>query len=253
MSQLFNPMSLSWSVWFITLAVAFLAGLSKSGLKGIVMLGIPVLAFLYGAKQSTGILLPFLVMGDLLAIKMYWAHADWKHVVKLLPFAVVGVLIAVFTGNYIDDRQFKVSMATILLLCILLILYNDLRKSPNSILHHPKVLPVFGLAGGFATMIGNLASPVFSLYLLTLKLPKKEFIGTGAMFYLTLNLFKLPFHVWTWNTITLSSFQMCFFMLPVVVLGFVIGSRLVRLIPESAYRYFILIVTAISSFMLYFK
>lgn len=253
MLEFINPMSLTWSVWTITLSIAFLAGLSKSGMKGAIMLGIPVLAVIYGARESTGILLPFLIMGDLLAIRFYWKHAQWRHVVRLLPWAVVGVLVAVFVGKYLDDALFRVCMASILLMSVVLILWNDVRKRDNNLLQHPRVLPLFGLLGGFATMIGNLAGPVFSLYLLTLKLPKKEFIGTGAMFYLTLNFFKIPFHVWSWKTISLPSAQMNLVMLPALLLGFFVGSRIVRLIPESAYRYFVLIVTFISAFMLYFK
>lgn len=253
MVQLINPLLLAWNVWLVTLLVAFMAGLSKSGIKGIVMLGIPVLAILYGAKQSTSILLPFLIMGDLLAIRFYWHHAKWAHVIKLLPYAIVGVVVAVFVGKYIDDKLFKICMASVLLLSVSLIVINDLRRSPRNLLQHPRVLPVFGLVGGFATMIGNLAGPVFSLYLLTLKLPKKEFIGTGAMFYLTLNIFKIPFHIWSWHTITFDTLQMNLVMFPIVLIGFALGSRMVRLIPESAYRYFVLGITAISALMLYFK
>lgn len=102
-------------------------------------------------------------------------------------------------------------------------------------------------------MIGNLAGPVFSLYLLTLKLPKKEFIGMGAMFYLTLNIFKIPFHIWSWHTITFDTLQMNLVMFPIVLIGFALRSRMVRIIPESAYRYFVLGITAISALMLYFK
>jgi len=37
-----------------------------------------------------------------------------------------------------------------------------------------------GITGGFVSMIGNLAGPILGLYLLAMRFPKKEFIGTGA-------------------------------------------------------------------------
>ena len=253
MFEILNPLAVSWPVWFATLGIAFMAGVSKSGLKGLIMIGIPILAGLYGAKQSTGILLPFLIFGDIMAIHLYFKHANYRHMVRMLPFAVVGILVAVYTGKYINDRQFTHVMATVVLVGLVLILVNDLSKSKESILKHKAISPIFGLGGGFATMIGNMAGPIFSLYLLTLRLPKKEFIGTGAMFYLTLNLFKVPFHMASWGTITLKSLWMNVVMLPVVVLGFAVGSRIVRYIPEHIYRYLILVVTAVSAAMLYFK
>ncbi|MFT3741061.1 MAG: sulfite exporter TauE/SafE family protein [Breznakibacter sp.] len=253
MYEIINPLAVSWPVWFGTLGIAFFAGVSKSGLKGLIMIGIPILAGLYGAKQSTGILLPFLIFGDILAIRLYFKHANYRHMVKMLPYAVVGILLAVYTGKYINDKQFTHVMATVVLVGLALIVVNDLSKSNESILKHKAISPIFGMGGGFATMIGNMAGPIFSLYLLTLRLPKKEFIGTGAMFYLTLNLFKLPFHFVSWGTMTWQSLWMNVVMLPVLLLGFVAGSRIVRYIPEKLYRHLILLVTSISAIMLYWK
>ena len=72
MYDILNPLHSDWTTWSLTLLCAFLVGVSKSGLKGTGMLAIPVLAHLYGGKASVGILLPFLIMGDLLAVKFYF-------------------------------------------------------------------------------------------------------------------------------------------------------------------------------------
>ena len=40
-----------------------------------------------------------------------------------------------------------------------------------------------GLLGGFATMIGNSAGPVFTLYFLAMRLSKNEFIGRIKGFF----------------------------------------------------------------------
>lgn len=253
MLEIINPLGVSWGVWFATLGIAFMAGVSKSGLKGLIMIGIPIMAGLYGAKLSTGILLPFLIFGDLMAIHLYYKHANYRHMIKLLPYAVIGILAAVFTGSFINDKQFAVIMATVILVGLGLILLNDLLAREKSILQNRFVSPLFGLGGGFATMIGNMAGPIFSLYLLTLKLPKKEFIGTGALFYITLNLFKVPFHFTVWGTMTWASVWMNVVMLPAVFLGFATGSRIVNYIPETWYRYLVLAMTAAAAVMLYFK
>lgn len=253
MLDFINPLGVSWNAWFITLAVAFLAGVSKSGLKGIVMVAIPIMANLYGAKESTGILLPLLIFGDLFALKIFFKNSKIKLILKLFPYAAVGVIIAVIAGNYLENSQFLYVIATILLICVILIIYSDIRKGKQSVFDKPFVSPLFGLSGGFATMMGNLAGPIFNLYLISMRLPKKEFIGTGAFFFLILNLFKVPFHYFSWGSITLDTLQMNMVMIPAIYVGSLIGSRVVNYIPEKGYRYFILIITSISAIMLYWK
>jgi uncharacterized protein len=251
MLELINPLNVTWYVWFMTLFVAFIAGVSKSGLKGLVMIGIPILAQLYGAKESTGIILPFLIFGDLFALREYSKSSNKGMVYKLFPYAIIGILGGTFAGNYLNNEQFTFAIASIILVCVGLIIYTEFKPIKGSIFDHPIVSPIFGLAGGFATMVGNLAGPIFSLYFLSMKLTKRQFIGTGALFYLFLNLFKVPFHCISWGTINRSSFQMNLVMLPAVYLGSIVGEKVVNYIPEKEYRYFILTVTAISAVLLY--
>ncbi len=60
--SIINPLQVSWGIWFITLGCAFINGLSKSGLKGVGMVTIPILAYFYGGMMSAGLLLPFLIL-----------------------------------------------------------------------------------------------------------------------------------------------------------------------------------------------
>lgn len=94
----------------------------------------------------------------------------------------------------------------------------------------------FGITGGFSTMIGNTAGPIMSLYLLAMQLPKNVLIGTGAWFFLVINLFKIPFHIFVWKTVTVDSFSINLMLWPVILLGGFIGVRLVRIIPEKTFQ-----------------
>ncbi|WP_343993177.1 hypothetical protein [Terrabacter terrae] len=51
---------------------------------------------------------------------------------------------------------------------------------------------VTGLGSGFATMTGNAAGPVMTLYLVGQGIEKRRFLGTGALFF-GVNLRKVPF------------------------------------------------------------
>ncbi len=253
MLEILNPLHTTWNTWFITLFCAFLIGLSKSGLKGVAMVAIPVLAFLYGGKASVGIMLPFLIMGDAMALSFYFKSGKIKYILKLIPWAIIGILVAVYVGNLINDQQFKTTIAVAILICLALLIYNEFRKSKVKLTDNKVFSGSLGLMGGFATMMGNAAGPIFNLYLLSMRLPKESYIGTGAWFYIFLNCFKVPFHILSWNTINWQTIQMNVIMFPALFVGALIGKKVVSYIPERTYRYLIFTVILLSAILLFFK
>jgi uncharacterized membrane protein YfcA len=100
-------------------------------------------------------------------------------------------------------------------------------------------------------MVGNLAGSVMAVYLLSMRLPKNEYIGTTAWFFMVVNWFKVPFHVFSWHTITLNSFLLDVLMLPAIGIGAWLGIIIVRQIPEHVYRWFVIVMTLVAAtFML---
>jgi uncharacterized membrane protein YfcA len=89
-----------------------------------------------------------------------------------------------------------------------------------------------------------------ALYLLSMRLPKNAFIGTGAWFFLIINWFKIPFHIFVWETITLDSFLLDLSAIPFIILGAFLGIKIVKLIPEKTYRYFVILSTAAASILM---
>ncbi|TRX71697.1 sulfite exporter TauE/SafE family protein [Carboxylicivirga sp. M1479] len=250
--NIINPLNSDWTTWAITIICAFFIGVSKSGLKGLSMFVIPLFAHLYGGKASVGIILPCLLMGDLMALRFYYKSANIKLILKLIPPAIIGIIIAVIIGSKISDAQFKITMGTAILFCLGLLLINEF-KGKIDISGSKLFSNSLGLTGGFATMIGNAAGPIFNLYLLSMRLPKAAFIGTGAWFYLLLNSFKIPFHVLSWQTINGQTFQLNLLMFPILILGTFVGKKIVGYIPEKPYRYFIYTITLLSAILLFIK
>ena len=129
---------------------------------------------------------------------------------------------------------------------------NDIRnKKGSEIPESPLVASLLGLAGGFATMIGNSAGPVFTLYFLAMRLPKKEFIGTGAWLYLIINTGKLPLQALVWKNITWNFLMLDLISIPFIALGIFIGIHIVKLFPENIYRYFVIGTTLLTSVLLF--
>ena len=230
----------------------FLLGLSKSGIKGIGIIIVVILAFVFGEKASTGVLLPMLVCADIFAVIYYNRHAQWHIIKKLIPWMIVGVLVGVWVGNDISSLVFKRLMAIIIIGSVALMFYTENKKS-NSVPTNKAFGVTAGFLAGFTTMIGNLAGPVSNIYFMAMRFPKNEFIGTAAWLFFIINVFKLPFHIFVWKTITLETLVLNSVLIPAVIIGFFLGAYIVKLISNVNYRRFILFVTALGGVIMLFK
>ncbi len=243
--------NLSELQWLLIIFCGILIGMSKTGLSGAGLFVVPVFAAIFGGKPSVGLVLPMLIVADIFAVKYYNRHAEWRFIIKLLPWAFAGVLIAFLVGKSINDDQFRQLIAYVVLGGIGLMIFQDVRKQKISPPDYWWLAAVLGLAGGFATMIGNAAGPILSLYLLSMRLPKNIYIGTGAWFFFIINLSKVPLHVFFWKTITVESLTLNAIMIVPIIVGAVGGFYLVKIIPEKAYRWFIIVSTLASSIALF--
>jgi uncharacterized membrane protein YfcA len=249
LSQGFN---LSYYEWVLSFLCILIIGVSKSGLKGIAIAVVAVLAIIFGAKASTGILLPFLIAGDIIAVIYYKRHVQWHHLVKLLPWMVIGVLIGVWAGGELPEEGFKTSMAIIILISVVILIWWD-RKNSDYIPDNKYFASLMGLIAGFTTMIGNMAGAFSNLYFLSMRLPKNQFIGTAAWLFFIINIFKVPFHIYVWETITMETFKLNLVLVVAVVLGFILGLKILSYIKEKLYRNLILVLTAVGALIMIFN
>ncbi len=240
---------LTTSDWLWLGFSAVCVGMAKTGLSGIGMLVVPVMASVLGAKPSTGFLLPMLIMADVFAVRHYHQHAEFAYLIKLAPSTILGVIVAMFVGEWINDDQFRQLLSVIILAGIAIMVF---RSGKREIPHNIYFASIAGFLGGFTTMIGNAAGPVMTIYLLAMSLPKNNFIGTAAWFFLCVNVFKVPFHIWSWETITWESFQMNILLFPLILIGVFIGLRVTKLIPERPYRIFLIVSTILAALKLFF-
>lgn len=251
MFEILESFQLNTETWFWLILCALFVGMAKTGVAGVGMLIVPILAAIFGGKSSAGILLPMLSMADIFAVSYYHRHAEWKYILKLMPATIIGVLIGVFVGNEVNDEQFKHMMAVIILAGLVIMVWRE-KKNAEAIPHNWIFSSIAGLLGGFSTMIGNAAGAIMSIYFLSMMLPKNSFIGTGAWFFLIINLFKIPFHVYSWETIDVNTFTLDLAMLPIIMIGAFLGVRIVKIIPEKPYRIFIIVTTALAAIKLFF-
>ncbi len=226
--------------WWLLVVGAFCAGLAKGGLGGFGFVPIIILATVYPAKISTGVLLVQLICADLIAVWVFRRHADWQQLRRVIGPALVGVMCGAVLLGLVPERLFRPILGGMILL---LIVVQLLRTRMRCWVETPSRSPLFawsmgGLAG-ITTMLANAAGPVMALYFLALRLPKMAFVGTGAWFFFVLNLCKVPFSVGL-GVMPLWSLTLAVIVSPAIAVGVVAGRWVVSRLPQAIFEWLVL-------------
>jgi uncharacterized membrane protein YfcA len=226
--------------------------MAKTGVHGAGMLSVPLLAIAFGGKVSSGLMLPMLLVADVFGVWYYHRHASFKHLKILFPWAAVGIIVGSVAGSFIREEVFRIIMATTIFGSLGIMIWLELggrEKIPDNM-----ILGIgAGFLGGFTSMIGNLAGTVMAVYFLSMRLPKNNFIGTAAWFFLVINWFKVPFHVWMWHTINKDSWLLALVLIPIILGGAFLGIVLVKKMNDRTYRWFIVGMTFIAAMVMLFR
>jgi uncharacterized membrane protein YfcA len=83
-------------------------------------------------------------------------------------------------------------------------------------------------------MTANAAGPVFAIYLLSLSLPKENFIGTAAWIFLILNTCKVPFS-WDLGFIRRETLVFNAVMIPALIIGSLVGATTVKYVKNNMF------------------
>jgi uncharacterized protein len=206
--------------WALAVLGAFIAGVAKAGIAGLGILCVAIFTNILPAKQATGLVLPLLIIADMFAVASYRRHTVWRHLGRLDDTAVrrlIGGIIVAMLALHVW-RKWAARRG---------------RSDETLVAQAPAwFAPATGVLAGFTTQVANAAGPVMTLYLLAMRLPKMEFLGTGAVFFLGLNLFKVPFMAGL-GMITPASFLTNLMLAPAVVAGALAGRWAVQRINQQ--------------------
>jgi uncharacterized protein len=249
--SLLNTYHLTPIQWALAILSALLVGISKSGLNSISIINVTLVAMIFGSKTSTGILLPMLIVGDVLAVIYYKRHVNWQSLLRLSPYVITGILLGVWVGKDLDEIVFKKMMASIVLIMVAGMFYLE-HKPLENVSSSRFIASFVGITTGFTSMIGNQAGGFATAYFMSMRLPKVLFIGTYSWLFLFINVFKLPFHIFSWHTINASSIGINCALIPFQIVGFFVGVYIVKQINEARYRKIILWLTVFSALVVFF-
>ncbi|MEU8534640.1 sulfite exporter TauE/SafE family protein [Streptomyces parvulus] len=195
---------------------ALLVGFSKTAVSGANTVSLAIFAAVLPARASTGILLPVLIAGDVLAVLTYRRHAHWRTLWRLFPAVGVGVAVGTLFLVWADDAVVRTSIGVILLLMAGVTVWRRRQAEAADASRASDASEAsdsseasdgggassrsgrvkarsYGVLGGFTTMVANAGGPVMSMYLLSAGFRKLGFLGTSAFFFLIVNVSKVPF------------------------------------------------------------
>lgn len=240
---------LEWWQWALGASAAFFVGVAKTGVPGIGILVVPMMVLAVGdARQAAGWLLPILCMADVFAV-IYWRrHAEARKLFALAPWVLAGLVGGAFALS-LPESTIRVIVGLIVLLMMIAYLRRRYWSAGEAV--SVPAAP-YGIAAGFATTVANAAGPVMNLYLLSKRLPKEEFVATGAWFFFIINLTKVPVYVWH-GLFTTRSLMFDAMMLPPVLAGAVTGRWLIHRIPNKLFEIMVIILTALSLLFLFHR
>ncbi|WP_328718056.1 sulfite exporter TauE/SafE family protein [Streptomyces sp. NBC_00247] len=269
-------------------AASALVGFSKTSINGANTISLAVFAAVLPARESTGVLLPLLIAGDVLAVLVYRRHAHWPTLLRLFPAVAVGLVAGTLFLKYAGDGAVRASIGAILLVMVGVTLRRR-RRTTGPVAdgeraeggHGGEAEPgkeageraagadgtapgppgrrarnaaraqagTYGALGGFTTMVANAAGPVMSLYLLSSGMRKLGFLGTSAWFFLIVNVTKVPFSVGL-GLIDGRSLLLDAVLVLFVLPGAWLGRRCVDRINQRLFEQIVLVATVVGGLQL---
>lgn len=247
---------LSYEAWQIGLGAiaAFLIGVSKTGVPGIGILVVPMLASAFGGRASVGLMLPMLIVGDLFAVRWYRHHTQWHRLRELVPWVAVGMALGAIALWWLGEVSIRRDLLEPIIGALVLVMLGIhlLRRRWGERLtpHSPLAVASAGTAAGFATTVSNAAGPIMGIYLTSLGLPKEQFMGTSAWYYFAVNVSKLPLFllltllnparpIITWQSLLFN-----LAVVPLIVAGVYLGRWLLVHIPQRLFDQVVLLLAA---------
>lgn len=235
--------------WAIAAFCAFSVGVAKTGVPGLGILAVPLFVLAVGdARLSAGWLLPLLVVADAYAAWYYRKQRATRALFSLLPWVLCGWTIGAVVLRY-PENVIRPIVGAIIFSILILFLLRRRGIDPTPV-GAKWSSGVYGTAAGFATMVANASGPIMNVYLLSQKLPREQFVATGAWFFLAVNVSKLPVYAWQ-KLISKESLIFDAALVPAVLAGALVGRRVLKIMPESVFIASVTVLAFIATILLF--
>ena len=219
--------------WLVATLAACLVGLSKGGLPGIGVLGVPVLTLFLPPLTAAGLLLPVLVVSDMFGLYAYRHAFDKRVLAILIPATTIGVVLGWATAAIVPDQMVT---ALVGLVGVAYSLNLLLRRDTGGAARRATVGAgmFWGTVTGFTSFVSHAGGPPFQVYTMPLRLGKLSYAGTATILFAYVNAIKLiPYYAL--GQLDVANLRIAAFMLLPAALSVLVGAKLVRILPEALF------------------
>lgn len=241
--------------WLALIVATATIGFAKTAIGGAGTLAVVIFAFVLPARESTGVLLPLLICGDLIAIWIYRRDVEWPTLFRLFPTVAIGIVAGAWFLSWADDAAVKRIIAVLVLFGVSFTARNRLRsrrrveRRASEPRHSTIGAAATGIGTGFTSMVANAAGALMALYLLFVGLEVRKFVGTTGWFFFIVNVAKVPFSAGL-GLVTADSLRTDLVLAPAIVVGAVLGTSLIKRVSQDAFEWWVLGAAGLSAVLL---
>lgn len=236
-----------------------LTGISKAGFGGgIGMFVLPLFTQMRSSRYAVALMLPLLFSTDVISLAHYWKQWHRTSILRLIPGAIIGIILASFVLIDISDYHLKKVIGAIV--CLLTVIeffraqilqwIDPDKPDPDAVVQFKIWHGVIaGIVAGFFSTLAHMAGPIIIMYLLPQKLGNRKFVATTTILYFFINLTKIPvyFQLGYFTYVLLIETVL---LLPFVALGVQIGVYLNSCFSEHTFSRIVLIVLFVTGIYL---
>lgn len=234
-------MTLPLFTWVVLGVCALLIGFSKTAIGGVAMVAVVLAAVVLPARDSTGVVLVMLLVGDLVATWTYRRNVDWALIGRLVVPVLAGIGLGALFLTIADNLMLKRTIGVILAVLLVIGLWPDRLGADRR-----GVGMAYGGLAGFTTMVANAGGPPMNLYLLAAKYDKWRFLGTTAWFFLAVNLTKVPFSIGN-GIVRGETALVAAVLAPLVLVGTWIGRVTIKRIDQATFERLVTVFVAVAA------
>lgn len=240
--------------WVFLAFGALTFGLSKSAVAGFGVIGVIIFAIILPGKQLTAAIVPLALIADASAGLIYRKHANWKSILTMLPFTILGLVVGWLILDKIDDWTARKLIGIIILsLCSFHFWRN--RQKPSTPTERPvaNVSYLYGLCFlfGLTSSLSNAGGPLLLLSLLTMNLSKLELLGTQSCFCLITNGTRIPLLLKS-GLMNHQTLHLSLVLTAATITGFAIGWKTAQRLNQKSFENISLVFSILGGLKLVF-
>ena len=204
--------------------VVLLVGISKSAFAGALgVFAVPLLMLKFTAIEAITLMLPLLIIADAMSVKSFWKKWDTPLLFSLIPGAILGIVIANLTIDYINPEYLRFMIAFI---CIVFAIKNICFKQLHLSFINNRIGAYFmSASSGVSSTLVHAGGPPLIIYFTAIGLTQTKFVATAAAFFAIMNIIKL-IGVLSLGLLTIDTVLIALAFTPIAFIGNWLGVKL---------------------------